>query len=214
MLALRDIVDFWAGQQAKSSNGEWSHKLDRPKFTADNHGFHLSFPVSPYIGNILEAPVIMLNLNGGYDPLMTPAEFASPGADEAYLMRVAQPADGDWTFVSEYYDALHYGQYIRSGRIALINACAYRSSNLPTGSPARAVAESLPSVAFHRQWLSEALVPAARSGNRVIVANRWGLWNIKPAEKSAIIFDPAPVSPHISKVTWPKIWTAFDQLKQ
>jgi hypothetical protein len=214
MLSLGDIVDFWAGKQTKSDNGQWTHKLDHSKFEAGSHGFHLNFPVSPYVGNILDAPIIMLNLNGGYDPVMTPSEFASPGAEEAYLTRVADPAGGDWTFVSKYYDALQYGNFIRSGRVALINACAYRSPNLPKGSPARAIAESLPSVNFHRRWLSEALVPAARSRKRVIVANRWGLWNVKLADKSAIIFDPAPVSAHISQSTWPKVWTAFDQLKQ
>jgi hypothetical protein len=214
MLSLGDIVDFWAGNQFKGSDGQWSHKLDRSKFEATNHGFQLNFPVSPYVGNILDAPVIMLNLNGGYDPILTPSEFADAGSDEAYLKRVADPAGGDWTFVSKYYDALQYGRYIRSGRMALINACAYRSPNLPPRSPARAIAETLPSVGFHRRWLTEALVPAARSNKRVIVANRWGLWNIKSTDKSAIIFDPAPVSPHISQITWPKVWTAVNHLKQ
>ena len=180
-LALSDIVTYWAGRQHRGPDGIWSHEDDRAALSsAENLGFNLRYPVSPYIGRILEAPVVILNLNGGYDSALTPREFTPSGAADAWLARVADPDQADWSGIPSYYHSANYGPELLSGRAVAINACAYRSPNLQRG-PARSLADRLPSVRFHRRWLTEALLPLATSGKRLIIAHRWGLWKIPPS---------------------------------
>lgn len=190
-LQLADIVTFWAGRQHRGPDGLWTHDADRAALTgAETLGFNLSYPVSPYLGRILDARVIILNLNGGYNPAVTPHEFAEEGAEQLWLDRVADPSGSDWTGLPTYYHAANYGTDLLSGRFAAINACAYRSPNLQKGS-ARTLADRLPSVRFHRRWLVEALLPLAKARDRLVVAHRWGLWNIPSASRATanLMFD-------------------------
>lgn len=211
-LQIGDIVSFWADRQTKGDDGRWCHDLDRRLLSNEIFGFNLDYPVSPYVGNIAEAKVVILNLNGGFDPVITPSEFATPGSTDRWLSRVSKPANSNWHDVSIYYDRANYGAKIRSGEIALINACAYRSSKLSNG-PTRTLAERLPSVLFHRRWLREALIPLANDGRRVILANRWGLWKISKNTAPSVIFDPAPVSANISAATWIAVAERLKELK-
>jgi len=85
-----------------------------------------------------------------------------------------------------------------------VNACAYRSPKISNEPDNRKLIERLPSVQFTRRWLLEAILPEAEAGNRLIIGKRHGLWNLPAAVKSSrgFIADPAPVSPHLSKVVW------------
>ncbi len=203
-LSIADIVEFWGGRQSRTPAGRWCHDFDRQLLSGEIHEFNLDYPVSPFVGDILQAPTVILNLNGGFDPVLTPSEFAKSGAEDRWLSRVADPSAADWSDVSRYYDRANYGAKIRSGAIALINACAYRSPSLTSGLT-RELAEKLPSVTFHRRWLREALIPECKAGRRVVLANRWGLWKVSKSAFPEIIFDPAPVSPNISAVSWERL---------
>jgi hypothetical protein len=51
------------------------HPSDAPVFYANKHSFNLEFPPPAFIGDIINAPVILLDANGGFDPIVTPNEF-------------------------------------------------------------------------------------------------------------------------------------------
>jgi len=205
-MQIGELTAFWSGRQS-GTGGVWCHDEDRALLGAEGHSFNLDFPVSPYVGNILDAPVVILNANAGYNPRMTPSEFPNAAAITAYVARVNQPAGADWGSVSQYYDGTNYGHLVPAGKAALVNACAYRSPKISQEPENRTLIRQLPSCLFTRKWLMEALLPAANRGERLIVANRHGLWRLPPQSFSGngIVKDPAPVSPHLSGGTMERV---------
>lgn len=197
---IEDIVEFWRGQQDADVKGHWMHRLDRKMLDAGPHRFNLDHPVSPYVGDVLNAPVIILGANGGYNPDLTPTEFPDADAEKAYTDRVDHPSASDWSFVSRYYDRTNYGQFVATGQAAFVNACAYRSPKLSEEAENRALIRRLPSSVFTRRWLLEAVLPMAAKGQRFIVVKRGGQWKLPASFASApgVAVDPAPVSPQIT----------------
>lgn len=65
-MQIEDIVTFWRGQQQADEKWQWAHRLDREVLDTGPHSFNLDHPVSPYIGDVLTAPVIILGANAGY----------------------------------------------------------------------------------------------------------------------------------------------------
>jgi hypothetical protein len=175
-MQLDAIVDFWKEQTCDA--GRWSHPLDAQTLDTLVTSFNLDYPVSPYIGDMHNAPVVILNANAGYDAIMTPAEFPSQGAIERYLDQVRNPSSCAWTAVSPYYLSRNYGRLIQSRKAVVVNASPYRSTKISAEKANRAAIEALPSTKFHRQWLREALLPAAGKGLRLVIAHRWGLWKL------------------------------------
>lgn len=55
---IDDIVAFWRGQQEVDAQGRRAHRVDRKVLDVGHHIFNLDYPVSPYVGNVLTAPVI------------------------------------------------------------------------------------------------------------------------------------------------------------
>jgi len=209
-MQIADIVAFWRGQQEVDQQGRWAHRLDRKILDSTAHSFNLEYPVSPYVGNVLKAPVIILGANGGYNSTMTPTEFPNAASINAYIRRVDEPDGADWSFVSRYYNGTNYGHLVASGRAAMVNACAYRSPKLSEEPENQRVIVSLPSSIFTRRWLLEAVLPMARKGERLIVIKRGGQWKLPPtiASEPGVTRDPAPVSPQITSVPFAAI-TAF-----
>lgn len=163
------------------------------------HSFNLDYPVSPYIGDVLNARVLILGANAGYNPATTSSEFEGKGRVDAYLSRVATPESSDWSYLHRYYDSVNYGELIPSGQAVLVNCCAYRSPSISKEKDNQDLIARLPSCAFTRRWLEDAIVPLARSGKVLVVAKRFGLWRIGHLRGvPGVIFDPAPVSPHLA----------------
>lgn len=200
MIRREDIVSFWSLLNRPTTDGLWVHPEDERFFGNTRHSFDLRFPVSPYIGNILDADVIILGANAGFDPIITPSEFPSQDIIEAYVARVHDPRAASWDFVSEYYHTTNYGAALAEGRAALVNASPYRSKKISEEPENRALIENLPSTRFNRNWLREAIFPLAATGSVRVAAKRYGLWKMTPEEKSApgIYVDTAPVSPRLT----------------
>lgn len=201
--SLQSIVSYWSEQRA-NRRGQWLHPADQDAFEAAQQTFNLDYPVSPYVGDILNAPVIILGANAGYDPVITPEELPDAAAIERYVSRVRLPSESDWSIVSSYYDRLNYGPLIATGEVALINACPYRSPKISEEPENRRLLKNLPSTAYARRWLLEAVVPLAKAGKRLLIAKRPGLWDLPAVLRNAdgVVFDPAPVSPQLTSTAW------------
>ena len=200
---LEDIVSYWQGQR-RTTRGWWAHPDDENILETTAHSFNLDFPVSPYVGDILRAEVLILGANAGYHPAVTPSEFVDDKAVQAYLRRVANPSSADWSSVSSYYSAVNCGPLVAGGQAVLINACAYRSPRISEESDNRKLIRRLPSAVFARRWLLEGVLPLVRNGQRIVVVKRPGLWEL-PADFRAmagVTFDPVPISPQLTAGPW------------
>jgi len=206
-MQIENIVEFWRGQQEQDAQGRWMHRLDRKVLEAGPHSFNLDHPVSPYVGDVLNARVIILGANAGYSPDLTPSEFPSAASVKDYIARVDDPSHADWSFVSRYYDRTNYGHLVASGDAVVVNACAYRSPKLSEESDNRAMIKRMPSAIFTRRWLLEAVLPMAAKGERLIVAKRSGQWKLPPmfATAEGVAVDPAPVSQQITSVPFARM---------
>lgn len=198
---IKEIVTFWRGQQEVDEVGRWAHRFDRKVLDAGPHSFNLDHPVSPYIGDVLTAPVIILNANAGYNSALTPTEFPDAASASAYTARVDDPSGSDWSFVSRYYNDTNYGHLVASGKVVVVNACAYRSPRISDKNEAdnRAMIKRLPSSILMRRWLLEAVLPMAAKCDRLIINNRGQHWRLGPAAAApGIVRDPCPASPRIT----------------
>lgn len=206
-MQIDNIVSFWRGQQEVDVRGHWMHRFDRKLLADGPHNFNLDHPVSPYVGAVLTAPVIILGANGGYNADLTPTEFPDVEAESAYISRVDDPSGADWSFVSRYYDPTNYGHLVATGRAVFVNACAYRSPKLSEEADNRAMIKRLPSAIFNRRWLLEAVLPMAATGERLIVVKRGGQWKLPATFATApgVTVDPTPVSPQITSVPFERM---------
>src|SRR5712671_4999890 len=114
-VAIGDLVEFWLPQYC-NQHGQWVHPADETTFSRLRHSFNLDFPVSPFVGNVLSAPVVILGANAGYRAEMTSQEFPDQRAIDTYLERVRRPETADWSVVSRYYTEVNYGSLIATGR--------------------------------------------------------------------------------------------------
>lgn len=147
-MVIDDIVSFWRSQSLTDC-GQWLHSEDEDSFRENDHSFNLDFPVSPYVGDILNAPVIILGANAGYNEDRTPTEFPDQAAIGAYLDRVKNPVSADWSGMAQYYHGTNYGPLLLEGTAAWINACAYRSPRLSQEPQNRGLIKTLPSGSVH-----------------------------------------------------------------
>jgi len=145
--------------------------------------------------------VVLLEANGGYDPVVTPSEFREPGAIERYVDMLHHPRAIDPRRVAPYYGRRNYAPLIERGVLVLVNAVAYRSTKIGSEPANRAVAERLPSTAVHRNWMRNELLPQARLGERLVIAHRNGLWNLKRHEVGLpnVHFSTNSISPDVSR---------------
>jgi len=202
-MQIGEIVNFWSQVCRDADTGRWTHPADRDVLSEAN-SFNLDYPISPYVGHILTAKVIILGANAGYNPSMTPSEFPTDRSIDSYIQRVRDPENSDWSFVSDYYGRVNYSQLILDGEAALINASPYRSPKISEEPDNRKAIDKLPSTTFNRRWLLEAILPLALNGERLIVAKRHGLWKLPDRVKNSVgvAVDPAPVSPQITSTAW------------
>ncbi len=82
------LVQFWSRLRGSV------HPDDAATFAAygTDHAYNLDFPPPAYWGDVVNAPVLILDNNGGYDPGVTPREFESANAAERHRQRLREPA--------------------------------------------------------------------------------------------------------------------------
>lgn len=183
-MKLTDIVDFWDKLYQPDGNGRWVHPDDAREFERSRHTFNLDYPVSPYVGDIINAPVIILGLNAGYSEYMTPKEFEDPEIITRYMQQVANPSTSNWDVISDYYRTSNSWRFMLERNAVWINASPYRSPNLSTEKGNKALAEQLASTRFHNRWMAEVVMPMARSGQRLVAVKRTSLWTFLPSAGS------------------------------
>lgn len=200
---ISEIVTFWRGQQVRDDRQYWAHRLDQSVLKPSVRSFNLDFPVSPYVGDVLNARVIILCARAAYDSKSTPTEFPDNAAVEAYRARVDDPAGPKWSLLARYYDEkTNYADLIRSGEAVLVNACAYRSPK----SVSRKTVDRLESVKFARKWLIEAVLPKAARNERLVIAKHPGLWNLAwEVSPPGVVNDSSPRLPKLSRTVRSRI---------
>lgn len=188
MLSLRDFWRYLSGT---------IHPDDALVFARSAwHTFNLDYPPPAFIGDIDNAPILVLMANGGFDPKETPREFAQPGTSDAYIRWLHGEEGYLPPFVAPYYGKGRLGALIRKGDAAILNAVAYRSVRLSEEPENQALAKRLPSVTFHKRWVLNELIPSAQSGQRFLIVHRNGMWGLdQDLEQSCLRFSRNPVSP-------------------
>ena len=202
---IRAIVDYWKEMQNKTSDGHWVHPRDKEALSGRRHSFNLDFPVGPYIGDIVNAPVIVLGANAGYHPEGTPREFSMEEDIEKQIRQNIFPDKVDWangggSARSRYYKQVNYGKLLFTRQAVMIDACAYRSIDRGKAT----IFDDIPSVEFTRRWLREAVLPLVIEGKRLIIAKRMKLWKadieLKELEGDGVVCDPPSIK-HLKRET-------------
>jgi hypothetical protein len=192
--AMSSIRDFWRKLEGSV------HPEDAATLNSRPHTFNLDFPPPAFIGDVDNAPVVILMLNGGHHPTITPAEFAAPGDLSEFLRWMKDETSEIPRNLSPYYTQHRDFPLVRNGSVAIVNSLAYRSPGLSAQN--RRIASLLPSVKAHRRWLRQEVLPDAISGKRLIIAHRPGLWDFTTAEfgdTKNVHFSKNPVSPHLAE---------------
>lgn len=167
-----------------------------------DHGFNLDFPPPAFIGDVINAPIIILDNNGGYNDFLTPAEFRDCDAHDEFRDMLANPRtiNRNERTVSPYYLNRNYTPWLMDGNAALVNGVAYRSID-GKAKHVKRMTKSLPSALFHQKWLREILLPLAEKGKRFVIVHRWGRWNgaadILHDCRNAV-FSSAPISENLT----------------
>jgi hypothetical protein len=192
---ISSVREFW--KRLESS----VHPDDEPYFRATPHTFNLDFPPPAFNGDIDNAPVVILMLNGGYDRNGTPNEFADPHDCAEYLSWIKGERSQFPKNLSAYYTQSPEFPWIREGKAVIVNAVAYRSKGLTRERENQRLAKRLPSVKVHRSWLRNEVLPDAEKGRRMIIVHRWSLWNFEPSEfreTANVYYSKNPVSPYLA----------------
>lgn len=188
-----ELAKYW-GQLEDSVHPDDKHVFAKE----EDHGFNLDFPPPAFIGDVVNAQVIILDNNGGFNPRLTPAEFPDEEACEEYRYSLAnpRPVDPSARSMSPYYVSRNFSNWLIGGEAALINGVAYRSKDGGAKGVAR-LTKTLPSALFHQRWLREMLVPLVQKKERFVVVHRWSRWNKATDSLRGlpnVIFSEAPIS--------------------
>lgn len=171
--------------------------FDDPRYK--DHGFNTDYPPVPFVGDIVNAPVVILQNNGGWCSTETPSEFPNDEACKEHRRRLANPQPVD-DQSAPYYLSLKCNRWLRDGSVAIVNCVGYRSKNTKQAHVV-AMSKALPSAIFHRRWLETDLLPEARQGTRLAIIHRWGLWKPVTARLDNhpnIHFSANPVSKNLA----------------
>jgi hypothetical protein len=178
--ALSLISDFWGIVDGPV------HPADEPVLQEQDPTatvLNRDYPPPAFIGDVDNAPILILMGNGGFDAQKTPLEFSDQGSIERYIQFLRCPGPVDPGLMSPYYDSHYAAPLIRTGTAAIVNCCAYRSNRLMNSAgKLKKLADELPSVRASRKWVKDELMPAAASGAKLVVVHRPGLWDIPPGD--------------------------------
>lgn len=166
------LADYWAQLDGTI------HPEDREVFRRFGpNGFNLDYPPPAFIGDVVNAPVIILNNNGGYSS-KTALEFPDAAAKDEFCDTLSYPRklDRHARSTAPYYLERNYSCWLISGEAALVNGVAYRS--VDSKAPGvKSLSKKLPSAQLHQTWLRDSLRPLVERGERFVVIHRRGLWN-------------------------------------
>lgn len=195
---MKSLAVYWSALRGTV------HPDDEATFAKiPEHGFDLSFPPPAFIGDVENAPIIILDNNGGYDPTMTPGEFRAEGAADGFRGNLERSSvvDPRAPWVSPYYLQRNFTKWLTTGEAALVNGVAYRSVSGREKSVAR-LTKVLPSAAFHRRWLIETVLPSVDRGERFLIVHRWSRWGEVAATlrgRTGTIHSNAPISKDLTQ---------------
>lgn len=186
------IRTFWRRLEAAV------HPDDEQVVRSQPHTFNLDFPPPAFIGDVDNAPIVVLMANGGYDPRGTPSEFPDQSDYAEYRDwlrgdRIEPPRN-----LTRYYTRHALFPWVQTGKAVIVNAVAYRSPQISREPQNKRLADRLPSVEVHRRWLREELLPAAQQGRRLVIAHRWSLWDL-PKSIQHVQRSRAPISENLSR---------------
>lgn len=172
------------------------HPQDAEMFASHrNHTFDLRFPPPAFVGDVERAQIIVLMSNGGFDPHQTPLEFPDASAAKHYIDWLHGSADTWPQYLAGYYRKRAIAEWLQKGVAVIVNAVPYRSPSLSREPNNRKLAEKLPSVSMHRQWLQKEVLPATRLGLKLLIVHRNGMWGVSRNDPNPnILFSPNPVS--------------------
>ena len=173
------------------------HPADQAVLDARTHSFNLDYPPPAFIGDP-DAPVVLRYANGGYSETVTPQEFEDPAAAARHRGHL----HGIDATIPDYYRSHALGDWIEAGVAVRVNAVAYRSKSLSNEPANRSLAEFLPSLALHRKWVREVVLPEALAGRRFLIIHRNGMWRLdRSAACGTVVFSSNPVSPSPARAT-------------
>ena len=157
------------------------HPDDATVLARIDHPFNLEFPPAVFSGDIDRAPVVLLSANGGWrDAATVEREMRAFGDVGGYIEYIRNPRPLALHEQNNWLRAQFYSMYIADGRVATVNAIAYRSRG--TNRISARLKQELPSLGVARRWLKDELLPAARAGQRLVVAHRYGFWSIRTGD--------------------------------
>ena len=198
------FVEFWKKQQRIGR--EWLHPEDEKVIRGQQHSFNLDYPAVPYIGDIRGARVVVLGANAGYSPDETPLAFLGMDGERDCLDQIARGSTARWSAQVSYYRRVNYGQLLHDGCAVIVNACAYRSNSISAEPYNQSTLEKLPSVRIARNWLTNDLLPRARSGQLLVIAKRWKYWKntatLKSLDGRGVVFDRCPANQNLTGNAW------------
>ena len=116
--------------------------------------------------------------NGGYKPGKTEDEFP----DEASISEHRRYIRGEVRELpprlASYYRTGRVGEWIHAGQAVVVNAVPYRSPGLSQEADNRKAAEHLRSLAAHRRWVMQEVLPEATRCRRFLLVHRNGWWKV------------------------------------
>lgn len=169
----RELSEFWSQLDGTV------HPADERVFASfPDHGFNLDFPPPAFIGDVVNAPIVILDNNGGYHQEGTPREFPDRKAHDEYrdMLKNPRPISRSERTVSPYYLSRNFTQWLVDGVATLVNGVAYRSFD-GTAKHVDRMTKLLPSALHHQTWLRQVVLPQAEKGDRFVIVHRWGRWN-------------------------------------
>lgn len=170
---LKELSDHWSQLEGSV------HPADKSEFELyPDHGFNLDYPPPAFIGDVVNAPIVILSNNGGYSETGTPKEFPDRDALDEYrdMLSNPRPLSRNERTVARYYLERNYTQWLVDGVATLVNGVAYRSVNGKAKHVTR-MTKTLPSALVHQTWLRQVLLPQAERGERFVIVHRWSRWN-------------------------------------
>lgn len=192
------LLEFWSQLDGPVHPKDQRFFRERPDVEAL---FQTNFIPSAFFGDVGNAKVILCYGNGGSED--DQAFYRQPALQKEYLDHIRNPGPFDPARFFTYFDDEWHTPLIRDGVAALVNAVAYRSTNMNDLKESKV--RDIPSVRAAREWI-RGVVEEAKAGRRLVVFQRSRLWGSRRDRAvwrgfRGVVFANNPVSPHLSEAT-------------
>jgi hypothetical protein len=176
---MQDLFKFWSQLRA----GQSVHPADKDVFGRINpkrHGFELKCLPGNFSGRLRAAPVVLLYLSPGFDPIEL-TEANDPEVQRYYRKKLNGKTalwnrEGNLGVAWVKSRTRGFGEWqVVQRQLAIMNIGAYHSAKFNDYS----VLASLPSSRVALDWAQNVLFPQAEAGERIVIcmrsASHWGL---------------------------------------